>query len=311
MNNSVSNIDDYINNVEQKYRHKLQELRQLILEAVPKDTIETISYGMPTFRWHGNLIHFALTKTHIGLYPGPPVILAMKEELKKYQTSKGAIQLPLDEPLPHNLIRDIVLFNIDILKEKSVPKWDTYRSNWTACDAFMRKLMSKTDLSKEFKWGTDIYTHNGKNVIAWAGFKNFFALWFYQGVFLDDKYKVLISGSEGKTKILRKWHFSHIEDMDETKIMEYINESVQAIDAGKELKVEKKSVDIEIDGFLKDALQTDKMLHEFFSNLTAGRQREYLAYINEAKQDKTKSARIEKIKPLIMNGKGLNDRYNK
>lgn len=309
MINSYSNIDDYINSFAEPIRLRLQELRKIIKDIAPNDSKETINYAMPTFRWNGNLIHFAQTKNHIGLYPGTAAIAYFKEDLKCYKTSKGAIQLPMDEPLPKKIIEDLVLFNIKAFHNKSAPKWDTYRSAWLECDEFMQQLIADLALKKEFKWGNTIYTYKGKKLIAWAGFKNFFSLWFYNGVFLEDKYKVLVSGTEGKTKALRQWRFTNLQEMDSTRILAYIHESIQTIDAGKEIKIEKITAPIEINTILKEALSNNKSLDASFKSLTASKQREYNMYIAEAKQDKTKSSRIEKIIPLILGGKGLNDKY--
>lgn len=68
---------------------------------------------MPTFYLHGNLIHFAAYAKHIGLYPGPAAIVRFEKELSAYVTSKGAIQFPLDKPIPFDLIARITTFRVD------------------------------------------------------------------------------------------------------------------------------------------------------------------------------------------------------
>lgn len=174
----------------------------------------------------------------------------------------------------------------------------------------MNQLILQTELKKEFKWGTDIYTLNGKNVIGWAGFKNFFSLWFYNGVFLEDRDNVLVTASEGKTKALRQWRFKSVQEMDSQKILSYIDESIQTIIDGKEIKIERTPAQPP-EGFLKEALEQDRVLKQAFDNLTPGKQKDYTAYINEAKQEKTKQTRMEKITPLILEGKGLHDKYKR
>src|SRR5690606_27491815 len=114
---------------------------------------ETISYRMPTYRWNGNLIHFAMNKSHLGLYPGPEAIVAFTSELKGYKTSKGAIQVPLDAALPGKLITAIVRFNVDRLKDKKGPDWGKHHTQWAECAEYMKQLIAKTNLKKEFKWG--------------------------------------------------------------------------------------------------------------------------------------------------------------
>lgn len=310
MDTTIATITAYIKAMPKAYQPLLEELRQLILKAAPKETTETISYGMPTFRHHGNLIHFALNKQHLGIYPGPGAIAHVGDKIKNYKTSKGTIQLPLDAPLPKQLIKDLVKFNAERLKDKAGPNWHISRGNWPEAEKRMQKIIEKTGLTKEFKWGSDIYTYNGRNVIGWGGFKQFFSLWFYNGVFLEDKDKVLVSGSEGKTKGLRQWRFTDVKEMDEKKILAYIKESIQTVKDGKEIKPE-KSVAKKPTGLLKKALDEDTKFKDAFAKITPGRQKEYIAYIEEAKQEATKLSRIEKMKSLIFDGKGLHDRYKR
>ncbi len=109
---SFTNIDEYIAGTAPEIRTKLSALRAVIREEAP-DAEERISWGMPTFTLHGDLVHFALHKNHIGFYPGSSGILAFQEDLSGYKTSKGAIQFPLSEPLPLDLIRRIVRFRAE------------------------------------------------------------------------------------------------------------------------------------------------------------------------------------------------------
>lgn len=104
-------IDEYINKFPEEVQKKLQELRRVIRENAP-EAEEKISYGMPTFYLKGNLVHFAAYSGHIGFYPAPSGIEAFKEELIGYKTSKGAIQFPLSQELPLELIRKIVQFRV-------------------------------------------------------------------------------------------------------------------------------------------------------------------------------------------------------
>lgn len=308
MTTSIATIDEYINQFGGEKKEYLIKVRQLIAGLVPPAADETISYQMPTFRYKGNIIHFAMNKNHLGLYPGPAAIEHFITELKNFKTTKGAIQIPLDQPIPTQIITDIVNFNIDKLKDKQGPNWYQSRGNWQEAEELMQEIIQQTSLKKEFKWGSYIYTHKGKNVIGWGGFKNFFSLWFYNGVFLTDRDKHLISASEGKTKALRQWRFENVMDMDVEKIAAYIQESIQTIDEGKELKPTKSPMKAPA-GLLLEALQTDPTFAESFQALTPGKQKEYIEYIDEAKQEKTKQSRIEKIKPLVLAKKGLNDKY--
>jgi uncharacterized protein YdhG (YjbR/CyaY superfamily) len=84
----------------------------LAIKQVAPDASEKMSYGMPTFYLNGNLVHFAAYKNHIGFYPAPSGISNFSEELKPYKTSKGAIQFPLDKPIPLDLIQKITAFRV-------------------------------------------------------------------------------------------------------------------------------------------------------------------------------------------------------
>ncbi|APR07384.1 hypothetical protein FAM21834_01252 [Lentilactobacillus parabuchneri] len=105
-------VREYIVNQPVERQSKLMSLYEIIRAEMPKNYDEKISYGMPTFHFHKNIIHFANYKTHIGLYPGPKAIVTFKEQLKDYKTSIGAIQLPVDQPLPVDLIQQIVRYNL-------------------------------------------------------------------------------------------------------------------------------------------------------------------------------------------------------
>lgn len=308
--NEFSTIAEYISGFDPEKQKILNEVYRIIRKTVPSEAVESIAYKMPTFRYKGNLMHFAMFKNHLGLYPGSAALEHFLEDLKNYKTSKGTVQVPLDKPVPEQLIVDLVKFNVERFLNKERPVWDTYRGKWPEAEEMMQQLIVKTDLEKTVKWGSDIYTFEGKNVMGWGGFKDFFSLWFYNGVFLSDPYGVLISASEGKTKSLRQWRFSDSSEMDENKIMAYIKESIQTIRDGKELKPERGSFK-HPQGIFKEWLEKNVAVKEAFDKLTKGRQKEYIEYIDEAKQEKTKRARLEKIEPLIREGKGLNDRYRR
>ncbi len=104
-------IDAYIANCPPDVQATLTELRATIRAAAP-DAEEKISYRMPTFALHGNLVHFAAFKNHIGFYPAPSGTAQFQKELSTYKTSKGAVQFPLDQPLPLKLIARIVKFRV-------------------------------------------------------------------------------------------------------------------------------------------------------------------------------------------------------
>ena len=106
-----SSVDEYIDGFPREVRTKLSNLRATIRRAAP-DAIEKISYRMPTFFQRKNLVHFAAYENHIGFYPTPSGIIEFKNELSGYATSKGAVQFPIDEPLPLDLVARIVKFRV-------------------------------------------------------------------------------------------------------------------------------------------------------------------------------------------------------
>jgi uncharacterized protein YdhG (YjbR/CyaY superfamily) len=107
----ITSIDEYIAAFPEAIQKILIELRATIKAAAP-DAEEKISYGMPTFAQHENLVHFAAQKNHIGFYPTPTGIRAFEQELADYESSKGAVQFPIDMPLPLNLITRIVEYRV-------------------------------------------------------------------------------------------------------------------------------------------------------------------------------------------------------
>ncbi len=119
-----ANIDEYIANFPTEVQALLEKLRQTICKAAP-DATEKISYQMPTFYFNGNLVHFAAYKKHIGFYPAASGVSKFQEELKEYKTSKGAIQFPIDEPIPHALVKKIVVFRVQENIAKAQSKKNT------------------------------------------------------------------------------------------------------------------------------------------------------------------------------------------
>jgi uncharacterized protein YdhG (YjbR/CyaY superfamily) len=110
-NRGNETIDEYIQGFPDNVQDKLRELRQLIHEIAP-EAQEKISYRIPTFYLNGNLVHFAAFAKHIGFYPTSSGISKFKSELSRYKTSKGTVQFPIEEPLPVELIRNIVRYRV-------------------------------------------------------------------------------------------------------------------------------------------------------------------------------------------------------
>lgn len=99
----------------------LQQVRTTIQKAAP-DATETISYAIPTFKLHGNLVHYAAYKHHIGFYPGAGGIIEFANKLTAYKSAKGSVQFPLHKPIPFDIITKIVWFRVKQNLEKAAKK---------------------------------------------------------------------------------------------------------------------------------------------------------------------------------------------
>lgn len=114
-------IEDYINTCEAEVQGILEKIRKVIREAVP-EARETISYQMPAFWLHENLVYFAAFKHHISIFPTPSAIEAFQKELLSYKTSKGAVKFPIGQPIPYDLISAMARFRAEESLEKKRKK---------------------------------------------------------------------------------------------------------------------------------------------------------------------------------------------
>lgn len=181
-------------------------------------------------------------------------------------------------------------------------------TKWTSELAKMRTIFGNTELKEEIKWGAPTYTLNKKLVAGMAAFKNHFGIWFFQGVFLSDTYGKLFNAQEGKTKAMRQWKFQEGDLIDEDMVLSYIEEAIQNCKDGKEVNVQRK-VGVTIPPLLKETFKENSKLDAAFKALTPGKQREYAEYIGDAKRAETQQKRLVKITPMIIDGKGLHDKY--
>ena len=116
-----NNIDEYISNFPKDIQQILQQIRTTIKNAAPQAE-EVISYSMPAFKQNGILVYFAAFKNHIGFYPTASGIRAFQEQFQHYKYSKGAVQFPINKPIPFNLITEIVKFRLDEIQMKTNKK---------------------------------------------------------------------------------------------------------------------------------------------------------------------------------------------
>jgi len=192
---------------------------------------------------------------------------------------------------------------------KTAQEYVDTHPTWSSELKMLRKILLKSELQETIKWGIPVYTLDGKNVVGIAGFKNHYGLWFYQGVFLSDHKKLLTNAQEGKTKGMRQMKFFSGDKLDKGIIYQYVKEATENQRQGKMIKPAPKTLAMPVQ--LKQVLEEDGSLKACFQKLTRGKQREYMEYIHGAKMEKTKISRIKKIVPMILENKGLNDKYKK
>lgn len=194
-------------------------------------------------------------------------------------------------------------------KPKNVEEYIASNAQWKEELSMLRSVINTTEMEETIKWGVPTYTLSNKNIVGITAFKSYVGLWFHNGALLKDKAKVLINAQEGKTVALRQWRFKSVEEININLIKTYLNEAIFNHKEGKSVVIPKKK---EIQSHaLMLALEDNLELKKCFMELTKGKQREYHEYIAEAKKETTQQNRINKIIPLIKQGKGLYDKYKK
>ncbi|MDE3182430.1 MAG: YdeI/OmpD-associated family protein [Bacteroidota bacterium] len=180
-------------------------------------------------------------------------------------------------------------------------------SKWQKEYKQLREIVLDCGLNEELKWGQPCYSLNGKNILLIHGFKDYCAYLFFKGTLLKDDKHILIQQTE-HVQSPRQARFTSVKEIIklEKTLKAYIYEAIEVEKAGLKVK-QKKTSDYEVAAEFQKKLNEDKTLKAAFKALTPGRQRSYLFYFSQAKQSKTREARIEKCIPDILKGKGLND----
>jgi uncharacterized protein YdeI (YjbR/CyaY-like superfamily) len=190
------------------------------------------------------------------------------------------------------------------------PKVDFYFSKakkWQEEIEKLREIVLDCQLTEELKWGCPCYTFQDNNIVLIHVFKEYCALLFFKGALLNDAEGILIQQTKN-VQSGRQMRFTNLQEIEEQEqiIKAYIYEAIEVEKAG--LKVElKKTSEYTIPEEFQKKLDKNKALKTAFEALTPGRQRGYLFYFSQAKQSKTREARIEKCMPQILDGKGLDD----
>lgn len=182
-----------------------------------------------------------------------------------------------------------------------------YGERWKAEIAAMRRVLAGLGMKEECKWGKPTYTVDGKNVVILQGFKEYFALGFFQGALLSDPPKLLVQ--LGRVHAGRVMKFTGAKDIRAraTTIKAYVRQAIAVEKAGLRMKP-KKTSDYPVPEELRERFRSDPRFKLAFAALTPGRQRSYLYHFASAKQPATRTARIAKAMPAIFEGRGFLER---
>jgi len=180
-------------------------------------------------------------------------------------------------------------------------------SRWAEPLSLLRELLLFAGLVEDFKWGKPCYTINGENSIILFEFKDSCAIGFMKGALLKDEAKILVAPGE-HSQAMRMAKFTSADEVraQAETLRKYIAEAIAIEKAG--LEIEFKHAEAEMTEEFQAMLDENAALKLAFYSLTPGRQRAYLLYFADAKQSKTRIARIEKYIPRILDGKGVLDR---
>jgi uncharacterized protein YdeI (YjbR/CyaY-like superfamily) len=178
---------------------------------------------------------------------------------------------------------------------------------WKEEMTLLREIVQECKLQEDFKWMHPCYTFDNNNVVLIHNFKEYCALLFFKGVLLNDNHGILIQQTEN-VQDRRQLRFTKIDEIIENCeiIKEYIEQAIALEKSGAQV-VFKKTSEFKMPDEFQQKLDSEPKLKKAFESLTPGRQRAYLLYFSAAKQTQTRTNRIEKYIPLIMQGKGIDD----
>jgi len=171
----------------------------------------------------------------------------------------------------------------------------------------LRKIILDCGLIEELKWGCPCYTFENTNIVLIHGFKEYCALLFFKGALLNDPNGILIQQTKN-VQSARQIRFTNAREIVKMeKILKaYVYEAIEVERAGLKVKL-KKTSEFKIPEEFQKRLDKSTALKKAFDALTPGRQRAYIFYFSQAKQSKTREARVEKYLKQILNGKGIDD----
>ena len=171
----------------------------------------------------------------------------------------------------------------------------------------LRKIILDCGLIEELKWGCPCYTFENTNIVLIHGFKEYCALLLFKGALLNDPNGILIQQTKN-VQSARQIRFTNVREIVKLeKILKaYVYEAIEVERAGLKVKL-KKTSEFKVPEEFQKRLDKSNALKKAFDSLTPGRQRAYIFYFSQAKQSKTREARVEKYIKQILSGKGLDD----
>lgn len=193
------------------------------------------------------------------------------------------------------------------MENKQVSYVIEHHKQWSKEFAALREIIQSFNLEETVKWRWPCYTLQNKNVVLMHGFKDYCALMYFKGALLKDDSQKLVMIS-ANTQAERQFRFTSVEEVkaNEAFIKDFIQQSIDLENAGVKFEY-KKTDEYQSVEELEDKFIQDPSYKEAFYALTPGRQRGYLFYFASAKQAATRSARIEKMRDKIFDGKGFDE----
>jgi uncharacterized protein YdeI (YjbR/CyaY-like superfamily) len=196
------------------------------------------------------------------------------------------------------------------MKTSMNPKVDFYfhkAGKWVEELEQLRTFVLDCGLSEELKWGVPCYTYEGRNIVLLHVFKEYCAVLFFKGALLRDDQGILVQQT-ANTQAARQLRFTSLREVvaQEAPLKAYLREAVELEKNGAKVILQKPT-EFSLPAEFEQELAENALLKSAFNSLTPGRQRAYLLYFAAPKQSKTRTSRIEKCKPHILDGRGLND----
>lgn len=191
-------------------------------------------------------------------------------------------------------------------QNSKVDEFVSRAKNWQGEMQKLRSILTKCGLEEDLKWGKPCFMYEGANIAIIQPFKEHCSLMFFKGALLEDTHGLLRSQGENTQSALRL-EFTSEAQIKKSVLESYVKSAITVEKQG--LKVDFKAKrELELPAELTQILKKDRKLDKAFAALTPGRQRAYVMHFTGAKQSATRTARIEKCAPMILAGKGLNDR---